>query len=448
METVADAERKSDRDGRGSSGAMARRRNRRRKRGGGAVLGKRRETSEPQAAVEEKQVPVVEDGCTTAGMERDEVFLRFFIGLSAEEYAASKAASKPNKREETSEEWEARVRKRLEEQEKAYREEMGGEDDESWAAIQYRQFWNEVYSTHHGSYQDTTRIPAMRFTHKPALGDTAGTSDTLQIFSVKVAATSGGLQWPLDVFGMVSMRDSVDRNRNVLFHRTRDNCQTLTEQEHNLVLVGPTRAIVLSMPEPVIIDVELKVKGTTESEDKYLSLLAVPLLCDDKYYSRVLKSGSYTSKLSTLAFRLGYIVSSVEATISVRVIHGSWPDGFHGQIAAFTTCICFKHLVSDDIVANIDHEKIVLLDFRGKKAVSDGKVELSRHVVSVEKRGELKVSVKAWEVDNNVVEKVTVFTPLEAGISNGELDIGFCKLQVSVAWSLISQDPVFADSEL
>jgi len=220
------------------------------------------------------------------------------------------------------------------------------------------------------------------------------------------------------------------------------------------VLVGPTRAVVLSMPDPLIIDVEMKVKGTTESEDKRLSLLAVPLLCAGKYYSHVLKSGSYTSKLSTLEFRLGYIVSSVEATISVRVIRGSWPDGFHGQFAAYTTGVRFRHLASEDILAGIELEKIVLLDSRGDQNVvtvsGDGTIELSRRVVSVEKVGKLKVLVRAWELvdHNNVVEQVKVFTPLEAGLSNGELDIGFCLLEVSVAWSLISENPVLAKSVL
>jgi hypothetical protein len=38
----------------------------------------------------------------------------------------------------------------------------------------------------------------------------------------------------------------------------------------------------------------------------------------------------------------------VEATIFIRVIDGSWPDGFHGQFAASTS--------------SIDHEKVILLD--------------------------------------------------------------------------------------
>ncbi|KAF0924506.1 hypothetical protein E2562_010153 [Oryza meyeriana var. granulata] len=316
--------------GSSSSGAMARRRSRRK---GGRVLGKRRETGKPQDEEDEadleiqeskssSSLPSVEKVWRLSDMEKVEGFPES-IGMSAEEYAASKAkaaAKSKLRREEMPEDWEARIRKRLEDEAKAYREMMGSEDEESWSAIQYRKFWNDVYSRHHGSYEDTTRIPPMRFTHKSSLDWRARTLDTLQVFSVKVAATSGGLQWPLDVFGMVSMRDSVDRNRNVVFHRTRDNCQTLTEQEqmHDI----------------------------------------------------------------------------------------SW--------------------AREGNIASIEHEKIVLLDSRGEKVVvsGDGKIELSRRVVSVEKIGELKVSVKAWEVDSNVVENV-VFTPLEAGLSNVELDIGF-----------------------
>lgn len=205
------------------------------------------------------------------------------------------------------------------------------------------------------------------------------------------------------------------------------------------------------MPEPVIVDVELKVKGTTESEDKHLSYLAVPLLCHGKRYSRMLlNSGSYTSKLSTLEFRLGYIVSSVEATIFVRVICGSWPDDFRGQFAAFTTGVRWKDLASEKNIAGVDDERILLLDSRGDQKVvvtgDDGKIVLSRCVVSVEDKGELKVHVRAWKVDDSVVEAEMVFTALKAGLSNGELDMGFCKLGVSVAWSLISRKPVYADS--
>jgi hypothetical protein len=69
----------------------------------------------------------------------------------------------------------------------------------------------------------------MRFTNKP-VEEFPAYMDTLQIFSVKLAATRGALQLPLDVFGMVAIRDPVDHNRNIIFHRKRENCQTLTEK--------------------------------------------------------------------------------------------------------------------------------------------------------------------------------------------------------------------------
>ncbi|XP_052165040.1 uncharacterized protein LOC127782009 [Oryza glaberrima] len=218
-------------------------------------------------------------------------------------------------------------------------------------------------------------------------------------------------------------------------------------QDRNLVLIGPTRAVALSPPEPVTIEVELKVKGSTESEDKDFSFLAVPLICHKTYYSRVFHSGSHTSKLSTLAFRFGYVVWSVEATIFVQIIHGSWPDGLRGEFAAFTTGVRCKTMANTD---RIDHEKIVLLDSRGEKVAvtADSKIKLPRCVVSVESNAELKVSVKAWKADNNVVEKAKVFTALKAGVRNTTHDIGFCNMEISVAWSLISQYPVSANSVL
>ncbi|GJN10982.1 hypothetical protein PR202_ga29136 [Eleusine coracana subsp. coracana] len=65
----------------------------------------------------------------------------------------------------------------------------------------------------------------MKYTyhHAPPL---ARPCEALQIFSAKVIT---GLRWPLHVFGMVAVRDYVDRNRNLLFCRIRDNCQTLGE---------------------------------------------------------------------------------------------------------------------------------------------------------------------------------------------------------------------------
>jgi hypothetical protein len=57
-----------------------------------------------------------------------------------------------------------------------------------------------------------------------------GMQPTLQIFSVKVEEVLGGLDLPIDVYGVVAVRDIVDHKRNVIFSRQRDNCQTISSK--------------------------------------------------------------------------------------------------------------------------------------------------------------------------------------------------------------------------
>ena len=124
----------------------------------------------------------------------------------------------------------------------------------------------------------------------------------------------------------------------------------------------------------------------SESEDKDLSFLAVPLLTGDTGYSNLFCCYK-TSKLSTLEFT--HIVRSAESKIFVRIINGSWLDSFRGQFAAFTTGRRDRNFRSTD------HKKIILHDSVGEKfhVSGDGEIEISRQVVSVENRGNLKVCV-------------------------------------------------------
>ncbi|CAN6248887.1 unnamed protein product [Urochloa humidicola] len=290
-------------------------------------------------------------------------------------------------------------------------------------AKQLRKYWESLYLGQYGYFEDETRVRAKRFTDVPAPGG-GHLKSTLQIFSVKLTGLSGGLQFPLDVYGMVATRDRLDHNRNIIFHRKRENCQTLTEEDSSLVLTGPSRAVIFG--DPVVMEVELKVKGKIESEDRVLSFLA-PRLKSAAFmpYSSMFKK-CYMSKLSTLEFTVGHIFYSLEATISVKVIEGSWLEDSHGQFAAST--------------ASIEDEKVVLLGFGDEKVPLDGdNILLSRSVVSVELKGQLIVSVSARrgkEVKDEAVEDHAIFfTPFKMGRSYGELNVGFCKMEVTVAWS-------------
>ncbi|KAI5009365.1 hypothetical protein ZWY2020_011502 [Hordeum vulgare] len=81
---------------------------------------------------------------------------------------------------------------------------------------------------------------------------------TLQIYSFKITGLSDDLKWPLNVYGVIAARDTMDHNRNLLFSRSSIMCQVLTyENDCSLRLTGPSRAILAK--DPVDFEVELRV---------------------------------------------------------------------------------------------------------------------------------------------------------------------------------------------
>lgn len=84
----------------------------------------------------------------------------------------------------------------------------------------------------------SAQYPPMCYTDIPMLPATAGPGDTMEVFFVKVNQITSDLQWPLDVYGIVAVRDSLDWKRNYLFSRGRDNCQTLTSQACSNICVS------------------------------------------------------------------------------------------------------------------------------------------------------------------------------------------------------------------
>lgn len=90
----------------------------------------------------------------------------------------------------------------------------------------------------------------------------------------------------------------------------------------------------------------------------------------------------------------------------------------------------------------LDDLDMVLLDsLNGPVTVtSDGVIELSRHVVSVEENGELRISMDVWLGDGEAgFTGEVAFAPRRSGKSKGICDIEFCIMGVTVAWSLVER---------
>jgi hypothetical protein len=142
------------------------------------------------------------------------------------------------------------------------------------------------------------------------------------------------------------------------------------------------------------------------------------------------RSRLYTSKHSTLEFTCGLVASTVEATIAMQIVEGSWPEGFRCKL---TACI-----------GSLDHMDIMLLDSGEEKvpvSAADGTVELSRRVVSVESYGRLIVHGMMRRCGGDhaqvLAQAKASFAALDADRIWGRLDLGVCKLKVTVSWSRI-----------
>ncbi|KAK3136275.1 hypothetical protein QOZ80_5BG0430820 [Eleusine coracana subsp. coracana] len=281
---------------------------------------------------------------------------------------------------------------------------------------------------HKAKFDDPTELPPMRRTDGPMLPMRAIHVDTMEIYYVKVAQITGKLQWPLDVYGDVAVRDNLDYKRNYLFRRSRERCQILTSPQDSLLeLAGPSRAVLLL--DPADFEIFLKVKAKEESEED--TVLCCRVFGCNSIASKEVQSYAKTkvvsSEHSTIEVKYGHLMCSLEATITFWITSGS------GNF-----CACFTART-----ASIG-EDVVLLDTRGREVsvTKDGEVVLQRRVVVVEEQGNLILGIKAAQLDDKfessaLIEMKMDFCARSALRSECCFEVGSTRVQTVVAWSLL-----------
>ncbi|KAE8793506.1 hypothetical protein D1007_31786 [Hordeum vulgare] len=259
------------------------------------------------------------------------------------------------------------------------------------------------------SFEDTTLLSSMLFTHYiPGHAPLdAGCQRTMQIYSMKVAKLEGH-SWPLKVFGVVAARDVVDNRRNILFFRSRDDYQLLTEHDPFLHLTGPSRAIIST--DTVKIEIQLKLKGTTKSEDRALISKAFSYNGDvgDTFSTRHL-SGHFC----TIELCCEHLERSLQATIlSIRVLEGSMP------------CENGIRVVCSSLPSESPSEHVLLFASKaGTNPVGEGGyLDLSRQVISVKRQGRLEILVEILE-QSGCTSHCFVFTPESSNVSPFDLEM-------------------------
>ncbi|XP_044971092.1 uncharacterized protein LOC123431344 [Hordeum vulgare subsp. vulgare] len=353
------------------------------------------------------------------------------------------------------------------EEEQAKRDSYEGLDEEETARKKmdkeeklfdsYRQ--GTEFSSRRVTFTRETTLSPMYFTHcTPGLPlpCNAETEEgiSLQVYSFKISEIRHDLRWPLQVYGVVAARDNSDRKRNIIFDRPRHECQELTADDPFLRLTGPSRAIMAL--SPVDFEVQLKLKGATESECEDRSLMNRREHYTDCPSADCLETLTFENCLCTAELRVEELYGSVQATfVSVRVVRGGpWPFEYGGRIACSSPpheVVCVDPQGIAQVVDDSSCFQVVLLDSRdfvcGKMPVGKyGYLDLSRRLVSVQLRKEnsrqyqdsLKVFFQAYSKSGGITAQAHVkIRPKACNISQHTCDLGGSKLEITIAWSAI-----------
>ncbi|TVU35374.1 hypothetical protein EJB05_17261, partial [Eragrostis curvula] len=195
-------------------------------------------------------------------------------------------------------------------------------------------------------------------------------------------------------------------------------------QDCSLELIGPSRAIALI--DPPRLEVELSVIGSSPSEVKILSAAVITYNnLTQGHKAGLIQTEIESRKRSTVEVKFSHLCVPLEATIEIH--HSGASSDFHGEF--------FAH------VKYMGEEKVVLLDSKDRNVTiqPDGKISLSRCVVLVREGAELILGVKVWQGKDyeNAIVSCAGFTTKLHSKSDGEFNFPFCKMSVSVFWSVL-----------
>ncbi|XP_048552537.1 uncharacterized protein LOC125532562 [Triticum urartu] len=166
----------------------------------------------------------------------------------------------------------------------------------------------------------------MRYTKRCV--DRLKLQDTANILTVKIVSSDKG--FPIDVYGTIIARDSIDHKCMYLFNRTGDNCQPIKSRDENLILTGPGRDLVLL--DFIYLEIDLKIKVGEEPLSEQISKGL--LMIDGRVLPRDEKVAvahqTLESWFSVVDVRYATLLNAIEGTFEIKLLEGS----FCGKIVA------------------------------------------------------------------------------------------------------------------
>ncbi|KAF6992952.1 hypothetical protein CFC21_009902 [Triticum aestivum] len=274
---------------------------------------------------------------------------------------------------------------------------------------------------------EESSVPPMRYTDS-IYEDEFGLEDSANILSVSIVSSDVG--FPVNVYGCVIARDSIDYKCIYLFHRNRDDCQRLNE-DGMLILTGPGRGLVLV--DFIYLEIDLKIREDGVFPDRPFSKGLISI--DGRVLSReedvVVRRETLESWLSTTEVRFATVLKAVECTIEIELLEGR----FKGNIIAG---------ISDKDRNLATEQTIVIHDSRTDGMVTSdrsGVIKLRRSVITIclERMMVFQMNNKAG---GGCDQRTVDLTPRRTGAPHRTVDFsvitcGAVKFGFRVVWSLM-----------
>ncbi|KAK1601770.1 hypothetical protein QYE76_016944 [Lolium multiflorum] len=263
-------------------------------------------------------------------------------------------------------------------------------------------------------------IPPMRYTDS-MYEDEFALEDSANILSVSVVSSDVSL--PINVYGSVIVRDSIDYKCIYLFRRHRDDCQVINDEDKTLILTGPDRGLVLV--DFIYLEIDLKIrdlKDDKEDQDKQFSKGLISI--DGRVLSRerdvVVRSETLESWLSTMEVRVATVLNTVEVTFEIKLLMGHLDGNITVGIKGIKEPILIHDSEADGVVT-WDESRVVKL--RRRVMTICLQEMLAFHIVN--------------EADGVKGERTLDFTPKRTGSDHCNILCGAGVFGFTVVWSLM-----------
>ncbi|XP_003565603.1 uncharacterized protein LOC100838884 [Brachypodium distachyon] len=249
--------------------------------------------------------------------------------------------------------------------------------------------------------------------------------DSGNILSVKIVSSDRG--FPINVYGTIIVRDSIDRKCIYLFNRSKEDYRTINSEEESLILTGPGRGLVLLDFLYVEINLKVKVDEKTPGQQTSKGFVSIDGRMQPRDEKVNVGSESLKSWFSIVEVRYAAILNAVEATFEIEILKGHFCGEIKAGIEGVEEKIVIHNSTEDGVVTRGDRT-VIKLRRRVMTICLDRMFTFEFVSEGCRLCGGAPKATSEWKVD---------FTPHRRGDDEAKVTCGAGNFLLKVVWSMM-----------